>query len=140
MDDHIRNIIESGILEEYALGLTSGEQNQEVEKYLASSEEVRKAYDDIQLGLENLAKTQAVNPPDNLKTKILDSIDKYSHSPGVRKTSHPVMWLSSIAAVFLLFLLDNKVYQRSLRSTDHFLIPIQWPAMRPCPTVLQWGR
>ena len=105
MDDKLKHILESGILEEYVLGLTSEQQSEEIAQYIQDHETVRKAYEEIQISLENLAKVNAVSPPESLKTRILDSIDEAPQAIVTKPANS--MWktlaaLSGIAAIGLL--------------------------------------
>jgi anti-sigma-K factor RskA len=105
MDDRLKRFLDSSILEEYALGLTDDVQNQEVELYLKEYQEVREAYQKIQLGLENLAKINAIKPPAELRSKILNQIGSSDPAPGgTEKSLNTFSILSGIAAAVLLML------------------------------------
>lgn len=120
MDDVVKNIIESGILEEYALGMTDNTQSQEVEKYLQDYPEVRKAYDDIQTGIENFAKLNAIPPPANLKAKILNSIEGLSGASTPGKSSN--LWSYIMGAAALVFLVFGFLNWNKLKSVNSDLV------------------
>lgn len=70
-----KDLIQSGILELYALGLCSEEESSRVEEALRSDEQVRKEYDEICEALDHLAAEQSVEPPQFLKEDVLKAID-----------------------------------------------------------------
>lgn len=69
-------ILESGILELYVLGLTSMEENEIVEKAKIDYPEVIKEISEIENALEAYAKSQAIAPSEGLKDKILTEARK----------------------------------------------------------------
>jgi len=72
MKENVSIFLLSGLLEEYAMGLTSEDQNREVEKYIKEYDEVRIEYERIQKVFEEHAKEIAVSPPDNVRTVLTD--------------------------------------------------------------------
>lgn len=70
----IQKYIASGILEEYALGLTSEEQNLEVERLLVQYPALRQELNSIEEGLELLAAAESTPPPPELKERILSQL------------------------------------------------------------------
>ncbi|MGB3227563.1 MAG: anti-sigma factor [Saprospiraceae bacterium] len=71
----IQEYINSGILEQYALGLTTAQQNEEIRMLLQQHPELQTEFNTIQSALEQFAKQYAVHVPDTLKNKIFDSIE-----------------------------------------------------------------
>ncbi|MEZ4798389.1 MAG: anti-sigma factor [Flavobacteriales bacterium] len=71
----VDQIIESGILETYALGLCSAMEQREVESMLASSPELRAELAIIEAGLENWAMENAVAPPPQVKENLLQTLN-----------------------------------------------------------------
>ena len=66
--------IESGILEQYALGQLDSNEREEVERMLSLFPEIREEYEKIQGALEMYAASQAIQPSPRLKEKIKESI------------------------------------------------------------------
>lgn len=71
----ISDYIDSGILEQYVLGLTSPEESEEVEKMAALHSEVRAEIDSISNALEVYAQQNAVAPHATVKPLLLATID-----------------------------------------------------------------
>ena len=74
-ESEIQEFLESGLLEQYALGLLSDEESTEVQAYIADSDTVRDAYVQIQETLEAVAADSAVDPPSALRGSVLSAID-----------------------------------------------------------------
>lgn len=76
MKEKLQTIVDSNLLENYLMGTTSDEETLQAEKYILLYPEVSKVYDELQENLELFAKAHAVQPPDELKDKILIRIRK----------------------------------------------------------------
>jgi anti-sigma-K factor RskA len=72
---NIEEYINSGVLEQYALGLTSVTESEEIALLLKQYPELRSELSKIEESLEIFAKQYAKPLPDYLKTKILNSIE-----------------------------------------------------------------
>ena len=70
----LKDIISSGILELYSLGLTSEEENMQVHEWIKQFPEVKEEIDEIQNAIEEYAVAHAIQPDDSVKQKILDRI------------------------------------------------------------------
>lgn len=75
---NIQEYIASGILEQYALGLTSAQENLEIQNYLSQYDELRKELGRIEASLESYASTYAQPMPSELKARILHKIKNNS--------------------------------------------------------------
>ena len=73
---NLNEYIRSGILEEYCLGLTSEEENREVEAIAAKHPEVRESLRKLCDGIESYAQVHAVPPPERLKQNVIDGLEK----------------------------------------------------------------
>lgn len=73
---NIEEYISSGILESYALGLTTSEENALLECLVKTNPVVAQELRSIQEALEIVAQQQAITPPDDLKSKIWNEISK----------------------------------------------------------------
>ncbi|MBP2615578.1 anti-sigma factor domain-containing protein [Chryseobacterium jejuense] len=71
-----KEYISSGIIESYILGHASPEEAGILECVIKNNAEVRAAFEEAQKTLENLATAQAIAPPDDLKSKIWNKIQK----------------------------------------------------------------
>ena len=90
-------ILESGILEQYALGLTDAEENIEVEKYLRTFPDLKDHISTIERAMEVIAHQQAIVPPDNLRVATMERIAKEGSYP-FSSRSASWNWLTGIAA------------------------------------------
>ncbi|NND95161.1 MAG: anti-sigma factor [Flavobacteriales bacterium] len=73
--------LESGLLEQYALGLCNPVEMMEVEQMLESSALVSEKYEEIQDNFEKLAKIRAVRPPEEVRSKVLDFLNEEAEAP-----------------------------------------------------------
>ena len=76
MKEKIKLFLDSDLLENYLLGVTTDAETLQAERYIAMYPEVQKIYDELQENLETFAKLHAIKAPDVLKDKILASIRK----------------------------------------------------------------
>ena len=76
----IKSYIESGILEQYLLGMTSQEESLEVQKYAMQYPEIQQELDNIEAALLKYADSYSTPPPAGLKQKILDQLDGDSNT------------------------------------------------------------
>ncbi len=71
---NIAEYIQTGILENYVLGLTTPDENREIEKLVSQHPEIRSEIESIEHALEEYARVYSVEPPSYLKKKILASV------------------------------------------------------------------
>lgn len=69
-----KDIISSGILELYVLGITSPEETLQVEQWLLMYPEVKDELDQIESAMENYAMANAIEPSSELKERIANNI------------------------------------------------------------------
>jgi len=69
-------ILNSGILEQYALGLLEGKELEEVENYLQKYPELREHISGIQEAMEMIVTQNGIKPPAALRQNILSEIDR----------------------------------------------------------------
>ena len=72
--EDIKAYIETGILELYVLGNVSPEEKLQVEEMAAKYPEIRAEITAIEQSLENFALQNAIEPPDHLREKVLNSL------------------------------------------------------------------
>jgi len=83
-----KDLIQSGILELYALGLCSEQEASRVEEALRSDSQVRKEYEEVCEALDHLAVEQSVEPPSFLKGKIMEQIDTLENAATKEDNMH----------------------------------------------------
>jgi anti-sigma-K factor RskA len=119
----IKAIIESGILEQYVLGLLSKEETATVEQYAKDHPEIRSALNDIEDALATVAQSGTIPMPKHLPSKILSKIDELEadgrpNAPVQQKTnfSFYILLVVSILLALLSYYLytQNQSYQESL--------------------------
>lgn len=74
-----KDIISSGLLELYVLGLASNEENVQVQQWINQFPDVEKEFVEIQGAMESYAIAQAIQPGQSVKQKILDRIAPYAN-------------------------------------------------------------
>jgi anti-sigma-K factor RskA len=68
------DIISSGLLELYAIGLASSEETRQVAEYMNRYPELRQELDAIEMSLEKYAQAHAITPSESVKDKIFSKI------------------------------------------------------------------
>lgn len=119
--------LSSGLLEQYVLGLTSPEENEEVERYLEAFPELQAEIDAMRHALEQYAMEQSVPPPSHLKSKILSDIEDQA-SPKSQKdfANRPragvSTWLFTTAVIAALFFagLSTYLYRQQIQNGKQF--------------------
>lgn len=71
---NIEEYILSGIIEQYVLGLTTPEENMELEKMAMAHPEVREAIESSREAMDSYTDLHQVNPPNEMKERILNAI------------------------------------------------------------------
>lgn len=89
----LKEIIQSGLLELYALGMTSAEETTQVEEWIKLYPELTVELDEIQAGLENYAMAHAKVPDAAVKDSIMKEIGLIENSvskPTINESINPV--------------------------------------------------
>ena len=113
---NIKAYIESGILEQYVLRMTSVIEDQEVERYAKQYPEIQKEIDNIEVALFKYAGAFAITPPLGLKERILDNLENIPTTPtsGSNSKSKSSNWeILALVATALLSLLTYNYYSKS---------------------------
>lgn len=71
----LKQYISSGILEQYALGMTTAAESKEVEQYVRQYPEVAVELDAIQIALETLAAADARAPRPGFEADLMAKLD-----------------------------------------------------------------
>jgi hypothetical protein len=87
-------ILDSGILEQYALGLTSEDENREVSQFLDQYPDLKDHLDAIERAMEIIAQQQAIVPPSELRSATINKINEID----APKASPWPKWITGIAA------------------------------------------
>lgn len=98
MEENVKEFLESGLLEEYMMGLTSDADTQKVEQYIQQFPEVKKVYNQLQDDVELFAQKYRSSMPPELKEKIMKKVEDKPNSSAWNK------WSSMAAGVALVFL------------------------------------
>ncbi|MEO1715084.1 MAG: anti-sigma factor [Bacteroidota bacterium] len=107
--------INSGLIEQYVLRITTPQEDAIVEEFSEKYPEIRTEIAQLQAAMEAYASEQSVPPPSNLKDRILNEIDTVAGpaAPGVEFRSRPstlgrlVTGLALVASLILGVLLLN---------------------------------
>ena len=106
----IKEIISSGLLEMYVLGLTSTEETVQVETWIKTYPEMALELSAIEASLESYAMADAVEPPKGLEDKIFASLNPIHHIQAIQNNGIPAkvysispFWKMAIAATVILF-------------------------------------
>lgn len=117
MKEEIRDFLNSGLLEQYVLGLTDESETQSVERYIQEYPEVRTIYNDLQSGMEKLAKASSMPAPPEVKQNVMRSINgEIAHDTALR--SSPSLWLPIAASLAILLGAFSFSQWNSLNSKD----------------------
>ena len=73
---NINDIISSGLLELYAMGLSSPEETTQVEAWVIEYPEVKKELLEIEMSLESYAQANAMAPSASVKEKIISQTNE----------------------------------------------------------------
>lgn len=103
MKEKIKLFLDSDLLENYLLGITTNEESLQVERYMAMYPEVKEAYEELQANLETFAKLHAMKTPEGLKEKIMARIRG-------ERNSRKRFFQYAIAASFTAFLFAAASY------------------------------
>jgi len=97
----IKEYIESGVLEEYCLGLLSEEDRSFLIQMAMLYPEVKDALIETELAMEKLASENALEPNHGIKQRILDTLgfgkDKVEDFPTLTKDADYQTWLKNLA-------------------------------------------
>ncbi|TBN06617.1 hypothetical protein EYD45_01660 [Hyunsoonleella flava] len=99
-------ILENGIIEQYLLGELSAEDELSLERLLAEDEELMARFKTIEASFESLAFENAVNPPKQVKERLMNSVKgsetKVVSLPKQNPFKNYLAMAASVAAVLLI--------------------------------------
>jgi len=102
MGKEINEILDSGLMESYLMGLCSDAERKEFEGYLDKYPEIQKAYKECEGAIEKMADENAVTPAESIKTSLLEKIRESNNAQASSKSTNSLKWLLGMASVFLL--------------------------------------
>ncbi len=112
MEHNIQSFLESGLLEEYLMGLTSESDTLKVEQYIERYPEVKEVYEKLQDDVEQFAMKYRATMPSSLKKKIMGNIEASTASKWNGLTSI----MAGVAMVFLASTLFLFYQQKDLQN------------------------
>lgn len=121
---NIKEYISSGILELYVANQLTAEERAEVEAMILAHSEVKQEVFEIENAVERYSQVSAINPPPELKAKILDTLPPKNVSTEINNNSEPKLkWnilhtlLLSIAGLgFTLYFTGKINHTRELKN------------------------
>lgn len=118
----IQQLLQSGLLEAYALGQGSAEERALVERMLSEYPEARNELEAIELGLEKLAMANAITPPPGIKARILEEVGNQNirpDSPPIKGSTSPLRWLPLAASLLMAGYLGYRWNQAEQQMTEN---------------------
>lgn len=101
--------LKSGLIEQYVLGIATDEEAKLVEAFAEQYPEVKSEIESLRAGLEDYAKQYSIDPPGDLKGKIMEEIDelelainKNRRIESNLKRSRAFSFFASVAALIFL--------------------------------------
>ncbi len=105
--------LNSGLIEQFVLGITTPEEAAEVEKYAEQYPEIREEIEQLRTAVEDYARQYAIHPPDEVKTNILKEIDELDQPAASSSNNALARWLPMVAIIASLFLAYNQYQQKN---------------------------
>lgn len=108
--DEKNRILNSGLLEQYVLGLLSPKDVYLIEKHLENHPDLRQHVDALQQTMQRVLEENAIAPPPTLKDSILSEIDGLEQVKAIQEASTPptpprsTSWLSGLVLSLALLL------------------------------------
>lgn len=125
MNNDIKAMLESDMLERYLIGATSSEENYEIEENIARCPEVRRKYTELQEDLENYTRSFSRPAPVQVKKNVMRSIRKE------KKKNKP--WYFNAAAVIAIIFCTSTIvllYQNKLLLSKNGLVNEEIAALK----------
>ncbi|NJL77587.1 MAG: anti-sigma factor [Saprospiraceae bacterium] len=126
---NVQEYISSGLLENYVLGLVSDEERQEIERYATMYPEIRAELNAIEDALEVYALANAVSPPADMETRILNltnPLEEKKVATSIASVRNFLIGGLVIALVGCIYLFAQQVqYQRQLQEKDATIAQLQ---------------
>ena len=128
----IKKYIESGILENYVLGLCTQAERAEVQAYMIQHSAIRQEVEAIELALETYADAHQAQAPAHLEAKILERINGGSNNTSSQKSNsgwlRNLLWLlllGSLIVGLIWYYLQHRQKTTELEKTQQELIDLK---------------
>lgn len=116
-----QEFLETGLLEQYVMGLLSTDEAEQVAHYIKQNPTVKIQFDDLQKSIANLAESHSIIPPTHIKGNVLKSITNNS-SNTISASESWKKYLTYTAAIFFgitTFLAYNKIQNLNKKIASH---------------------
>ena len=104
MKQEIKDILESGLLEQYLLGDTTPAQDAQVQGLLKKYTIVREHFQQMEADFERMGLEQAVAPPISVRKQLMQTINEKETDPVSAPTSKSQKWYLPIAATLVILM------------------------------------
>ncbi|MFT6337332.1 MAG: hypothetical protein ACI86M_000257 [Saprospiraceae bacterium] len=109
--------LETGLLEQYVMGLLADKESLQVEEYIASHPEVNRLYQEHQKGILEMAESNSISPSPNVRTSLMNEINTEK-----KKSTNKMTTGISMAIVFAMVMTAIASYAiMKLRDTTRAL-------------------
>ncbi len=117
--------LETGLLEQYVLGLADEEESRKVEQYAEAFPEIQAEINSMREAVEHYAQQYAVMPPEELKARVMNEIDeletdKPNSGKPASKSLSGWMAMASLAAIALLAVLALSFYKGKQSANEQY--------------------
>jgi hypothetical protein len=104
MDNRVKEIIDSGIIEEYLFGTLSADEQTEVEALIEQHPALKDHMQAVQEVLWGMADDMAIEPPPSVKKKIMEEIrsENPTAATGTSGSKHLGWWVAAAVALIAL--------------------------------------
>lgn len=113
MKAEVKKFLDSGLLEEYLLGLADEDKIPTIERYIRQYPEVKAEYEAMRVAMEQLALKHGIPPPKGLKNTILVEMKKAHRAVNQPKRNTLALAAGVAAMVLALAVLLSRNYQLS---------------------------
>lgn len=103
-------ILKHGILEQYLLGELTNDEQIQVDNILKTDADLKKTFDTLEANFEKLAFENAINPPTEVKTNLMQNIKTSQTKVLPLQNKNPLKRYLYVAASIAVFLLLSSVW------------------------------
>lgn len=108
-----KDIIESGIIEQYLLGELSEKKHKEVASLIENDSELKQYLAALEKDFEKMALENAIDPPTDVKEKIFNTIESAPKVIPLNAETNYKVYLSVVACIALIFMVGGVwMYQK----------------------------
>jgi len=127
MEKNLHTFLQSDVLERYVIGKTSALENLKVESYIEMYPEVESAYEELQINLEILAKSNSVEAPKHILENVKRTIEANSIPVVSLNHRRRTPWYSIAASIVALLFAGTSflMYQKNLELQDENQVVVE---------------